>query len=179
MGGWLVTKASVSAGVVGDILKRLGIRNAQENLISVGLVDGVHVGSCWLGAPRLLPRLVGAASTSMCAESEMHPTSGSMRWPVTSSRMIPLRDNTSSSDIDGAWARRAAFVAYADVHGDLSGAALLYPRTRNGCRSDWGGLPDPSRPRSSGTIDRMSIAISLKVCMLRQGAVSAKVTRSH
>lgn len=126
-GSWLVTKASVSVGTVGDILKRLGIWNAQENLISVGLANGVHVGSNWLGAPRLLPRLEGAARSVEVRRIGDAPDVG---LRAVDGRLVAggtVEGRYIFSDADGVWSRRAAFVACAEVHGELSGAAYASP----------------------------------------------------
>ncbi|MVA71936.1 hypothetical protein GOZ81_12710 [Agrobacterium vitis] len=126
-GGWLVTKSSVSTGTVGDILRRLGIRNAQENLLSVGIVDGVHVGSCWLGAPRLLPRLEGTTGAIEVSRIGDAPDVGlrALSGRLTANDTVDGR--YVFSDTVGAWSRHAAFVACAEVHGDLSGAAYTLP----------------------------------------------------
>jgi hypothetical protein len=126
-GSWLVTKSAVSVGTANDILKRLGIGPAQENLRSIGLVDGVHVGQCWLGLPRLLPRLESDASTfnvSRIGES----AADSLR--VEHGRLIADKTVVGHyvfSDRDGVWSRRAKFVACAEVHGSLNSAAYTLP----------------------------------------------------
>jgi hypothetical protein len=145
-GGWLVTKSSVPAGTVGDILKHLGIRNAQENLLSVGLVDGVHVGSCWLGAPRLLPRLDGAADTIDVRRIGDAPDVGLRVMVGRLTANDTVEGRYVFSDTDGAWSRREAFVACAEVHGDLIGTAYSLPM-----HSEWQSVGSGRIPGSAET----------------------------
>lgn len=126
-GGWFVTKSPVSAGTVSDVLKRLGVGNGRENLILVGLADGVRVGSSWLGAERLLPRLEGASGTVDVRQIRDVPNVG---LRLVDGRLVSngtVEGEYLFSDTEGAWSRRATFVAYAEVHGELSGAAYAAP----------------------------------------------------
>lgn len=126
-GSWLVTRAGVSPGTAGDILRRLGIRNANENLISIGLVDGVHVGSRWLGAPRLLPRLVGASGSPDVQRIGDAPEVGLRAIGGRLAADAAVEGQYAFSDADGTWSRRAEFVPWAEVHGELTGAAYSLP----------------------------------------------------
>ena len=126
-GGWIVTTSSVAPGTVTDILRRLGIRSAQENLRSVGLVDGVHVGTSWLGATRLLPRLEGVAGPvdvrriGDAINVGLRCVDGAICADAT------VVGQYVFGDVDGGWSRRATFVEAAEIHGDLGGAAYSQP----------------------------------------------------
>lgn len=126
-GAWIVTTTAVSSGTITDILARLGIRNARENLRTIGLVDGVHVGTSWLGASRLLPRLDGAdGDVDVCRTD-----GGDGVIPKVSGGMLsaggPVEGQFLFSDPVGGWSRRASFVPVAVVHPELSGAAYGLP----------------------------------------------------
>ena len=135
-GAWIVTTTAVSSGTITDILVRLGIRNARENLRTIGLVDGIHVGTSWLGAPRLLPRLDGADGDVVVRRTD----DGDGAVPKVSHGMLsagePVEGQFLFSDLVGGWSRRASFVPLAVVHPDLSGAAYSLP-----VNAEWG----PSR----------------------------------
>lgn len=122
-GAWIVTKTAVSSSTINDILARLGIRNARENLRTIGLVDGVHVGTSWLGTPRLLPRLDGTNGDVDVQRTD----GGDGAIPKVSGGALsagePVEGQFLFSDPVGGWSRRASFVSSAIVHPDLSGAA--------------------------------------------------------
>ncbi|WP_439601179.1 hypothetical protein [Devosia sp.] len=126
-GTWLVTRAAVAPGKLNDLLKRLGIHNARENLISVGLVDGVHVGSSWLGAQALLPRVDGARG-SVDVRRIGEGATGDLK--CADGRLVatgPVEGRYVIGDASGAWSRLATFVACAEVHAELGGAAYKSP----------------------------------------------------
>lgn len=126
-GAWIVTTTAVSSGTIADILARLGIRNARENLRTIGLVDGVHVGTSWLGTPRLLPRFDGTDGDVDVRRTD----GGDGAIPKVSAGMLsagePVKGQFLFSDPVGGWSRRASFVSSAVVHPDLSGAAYALP----------------------------------------------------
>lgn len=126
-GTWIVTTTAVSSGTVADILARLGIRNARENVRTVGLVDGVHVGNSWLGAQRLLPRLAGAEGAVNVRRTDLGHGVIPKVVEGTLSASEPVEGQFLFSDPAGGWSRRASFVPVAVVHPDLSGAAYTLP----------------------------------------------------
>lgn len=126
-GDWLVTNTAVSSGTVTDILKRLGIRNARENLRSFGLVDGVHVGTSWLGCASLLPRLDGVSGPVQVRRLDEASDVGLRCIDGVIVADATVVGRYTFGDTDGGWSRHAAFVAAAEIHSDLSGSAYSKP----------------------------------------------------
>ncbi|MDR6145974.1 hypothetical protein QE363_001767 [Sphingomonas sp. SORGH_AS870] len=126
-GTWLVTDQPIPAGTVTDVLRRIGITNAKQTVRRIGLVDGIHVGSAWLGQPRYLPYLDGASG-----EVEITPldggSAGRLTWANGDLRSAhPVDGEFSITDSAAHWARRASFVSLADIHADLDGASYSIP----------------------------------------------------
>jgi hypothetical protein len=116
-GGWLVTIHPISATTILDFLNRLGIHGSAEQLRTIRLVDGVRVGSAWLGLPRYLPRIEGSTGSI-----QITPVFQS----ASSAAPTLVDDALCSPDVvEGAfmlidtlaeWSQRAAFTPCADVH---------------------------------------------------------------
>jgi len=122
-GSWSVTVNPIPAGTVNDVLRRIGVYNAKQTVRTVGLVEGVRVGSSWLGQPRFLPYLEGASGSVQVAPLDPGGA-GRLSWVNGDLRAdSPVEGQFLISDGDGHWSRRASFVALAEAHADLDGAA--------------------------------------------------------
>ncbi|MGX5842691.1 hypothetical protein ACWGTI_18400 [Mesorhizobium sp. ArgA1] len=127
-GTWHVTSSPVAQGVIADVLSKLGIRNAEQIVRAIDLAGGVRVGKAWLGWPRYLPLVEGAAG-----DVEVRPLSGDNASTLAcidgALRADHLVDGDFAiGDSEGRWSRRASFVPMAEAHASLEAAAYSQPR---------------------------------------------------
>lgn len=126
-GSWSLTIEPIGVNSISDILKRLGITNAKENVKTAGLVDGIRVGSKWLGYPRYLPHIVGSAGEVLIRKvggdggPELAWAGGRLTAECAIEGEYVLEDRTAG------WSRRATLVSEADVHATLGGAGYSLP----------------------------------------------------
>lgn len=126
-GSWLVSAQPVPAGTVKDVLRRIGISDAKQTVRTIGLVDGIHVGSAWLGQPRYLPYLEGASGNVEIASID-GGQAGRLKWANGDLRAeSPVDGRFALSDGAAHWSRRATFAALAEVHPPLEAAAYRKP----------------------------------------------------
>lgn len=157
-GSWLVSSEPVPAGTVTDVLRRIGILDAKQTVRTIGFVDGIRVGSAWLGQPRYLPYLEGASGNVEVAALDGGPP-GRLIWANGDLRSAaPVDGQFVLADAAAHWSRRASFVSLAEVHPSTESAAYAVPpqvewnlTTRRRCdRSaalmlDWDGTPNPNQ----------------------------------
>lgn len=112
---WLVSSEPVAIGAINDVLRRLGIKDACQTVRSIVLVDGIRVGTAWLGQPRYLPYLEGASGqvevTAVDADRGHLAWGNGVLWSDA-----PVNGRFTLSDADAHWSRRAIFVPLADIH---------------------------------------------------------------
>lgn len=112
-GTWIVTTAAVSSGTITDILARLGIRNARENLRTIGLVDGVHVGTTRQGLT-LFARVnwptACARTASSCRLTSRRPRR-TRRWGLPWLPMLARGTLRSAPAFAQNWSKRSADIA--------------------------------------------------------------------
>lgn len=182
---WLVSKESVSIGAVNDVLRRLGIRDAGQTVRSIGLVDGIRVGTAWLGQPRYLPYLEGASGkieiTALDDGAGVHLvwSNGDLRSDT------PVDGRFVLSDGDARWSRRATFISVADVHSAKEGAAYAIPLQRE-CRSVRGRVTNRTVAEARGwdaTIDPNQDVIEALYASSRSGIAEGEavtiIGRAH
>lgn len=126
-GNWFITAHPISGRIVDGVLTQIGVTNAKQTVRMIGLVDGVRVGSSWLGQPRYLPYL-GGASDEVVIESVDGGSPERLAWVNGELRADdPVDGQFSISDAAAHWTRRASFVALAEVHASLSASAYSLP----------------------------------------------------
>jgi hypothetical protein len=121
-GNWFISIDPIPSPKALDIIESLGIRNANESVQRIGLVDGVHVGKAWLGQFRFLPHVQGAIGPV-----EVVPVAGSSPpfLKLNEGKLecsSPVDGEYVISDKAGGWSRRYAFVPLAEVHALMEGA---------------------------------------------------------
>lgn len=126
-GSWFITAYPIPGRRVDDVLTQIGITTAKQTVRIVGLIDGVRVGSSWLGQPRYLPYLGGASD-----EVVIEPLDGGsperLAWMNGELQANePVDGQFSISEAAAHWTRRASFVALAEVHPRLGAKAYLLP----------------------------------------------------
>jgi hypothetical protein len=122
-GSWHVTADPVPSSTVSDLLRRLRIFDAKETVRSVGLVEGVHVGSSWLGSPLYLPHIEGAAGEIVIRQLS-ETASAAPKWADGRlSSDAPVEGEFSFEDRSVGWSRRASFVAHAEGHATMGSAS--------------------------------------------------------
>lgn len=126
-GAWQVTTEPVALRVVSDVLARLGIGNAREGLLAVGLIGGVHIRNAWLGLPRYLPRIEGAAGNVDVRALNIHSGSSISCVAGELTAIAPVEGEFIFDDPMTGWSRRATFVTAAEVHAELGGANYTSP----------------------------------------------------
>jgi hypothetical protein len=144
-GSWQVTDEPVAASTLNDILRRLGLASSKMGVRTIALADGVHVGRAWLGLPRFLPVVEGAEGEVMVALAG----GGSCSLKCTNGVLAadePVEGEFTIGDRAGRWSRRAIFVAQADVHAQLDGAAY-----RLAAQQEW--LMRPGQAAQAGAGD--------------------------
>lgn len=126
-GGWSVTAQPIPTGTVSDALRRIGFTNAKQTVRTIGLVDGIRVGSGWLGQPRYLPYLEGASrDVEVAAVDGGEP--GRLVWRNGDLRAdSPVDGQFSIADTSAHWSRRASFVSLAEVHSGFDAVAYSLP----------------------------------------------------
>lgn len=157
-GSWFVSSQHVSIGTVNEILRRIGIRDAKQTVRSIGLVDGIHVGTAWLGQPRYLPYLEGA-SNDIVVQPVDGGISAELIWGNGDLRAdLPFDGQFSLSDASSHWSRRATFISLAEVHQSIESAAYSTPVQTEwlltnaspigpafGTELDWNAVPNPNQ----------------------------------
>lgn len=155
-GSWLISSQPVPSGTVNDVLRRIGILDAKQTVRTIGLVDGIHVGSAWLGQPRYLPYLEGASGDVEIASID-GGAADRLKWANGDLRAdAPVDGRFALSDAASHWSRRATFSSLAEVHPNLESAAYRKPkqqewRLTDSLRHDrianydleWEDTPDP------------------------------------
>lgn len=122
-GDWHVTAEPVAASTVNDILGRLSLQSVKMSVRDIAIADGVRVGRAWLGHPRYLPLVEGAEGE--IDVTPLAPTDDSTLL-CTGSTLVSdtvVEGDFTIADRAGRWTRRATFVAKAEVHAQLDGAA--------------------------------------------------------
>ncbi|WP_176599271.1 hypothetical protein [Sphingobium sp. 15-1] len=147
-GTWLVSLEPVAIGVINDVLRRLGISDARQTVRSIGLVDGIRVGSAWLGQPRYLPYLEGASG--QVEVTALDGGGGNLAWANGDLWSdAPVDGRFMLSDADLRWSRRATFVPVADLHPTKEIASYSIP-VQEECRTTSGHAPSRTMAVAAG-----------------------------
>lgn len=145
-GSWLVSSHPISIGKINDILWRIGIRDAKQTVRTIGLVDGIHVGTAWLGQPRYLPYLEGASS-NVVVQTIDGGISAELIWANGDLHAdIPVDGQFLLSDSSSHWSRRATFTSLAEVHQLIESSAYSIPT-----QTEWRLINAPSIDRGFAT----------------------------
>ncbi|WP_442579093.1 hypothetical protein ACSBOB_26795 [Mesorhizobium sp. ASY16-5R] len=131
-GNWLVSVEPVPARTIIDVLRRIGIGDAKHTIRTIGLIDGIRVGSAWLGQPRYLPYLEGASGI-VDVNALDGGTPGRLVWSNGDLRAdAPVDGLFALADVSSHWSRRASFVSLAEVHPATDAASYAIP-----AQSEW------------------------------------------
>jgi hypothetical protein len=155
-GSWLVSSKPMPSGTVSDVMRRIGISDAKQTVRTIGLVDGIHIGSAWLGQPRYLPYLEGASGNVEIASID-GGAAGRLKWANGDLRAdAPVDGRFALSDAAAHWSRRATFSSLAEVHPHFESAAYCKPEQQEwrltegpglgriaDCDLKWDDAPDP------------------------------------
>jgi len=151
-GDWLLTTEPVGPSTVDDLLSRLRMTRLRgEQLLDIALVDGVRVGSSWLGRRDFLPRIEAGdrqIQVSRLAGQDSGLTiaigDGAFR---SDARVEGVYEVAATAAVDGevpGWSRHVRFVVDAVPHGELAAATYNEPSVKEWIECDLIHAPTPS-----------------------------------
>lgn len=143
-GDWLLTTEPIAQRAVSDLLSRLQLSRLRgEQLLDIALVDGVRVGSAWLGRKGFLPRVQAGdrqtTATRLAGQEEGALITVCNGMLASRETIDGFYDISVTASIDGdmpGWSRRVKFVANAAPHPDLGEATQGEPLVREWLTSE-------------------------------------------